>query len=249
MPEAVTITSKETSTIQAGLVPFEMLMLPNWMDTETYHPAAISDKFYEPMLGCRAISDPGVLGMAATSSVEAANLENSELKTFSLEQALDVLTVLYGLHLSREDLDIDVLTRSVTRRPIASKNDILGRDGLTYELEGDTLYVVQGEKRYPAPETGKALSSGDQDSDTFKALELEGFHSRSVNASLSALGNLRGLVAPSDVIDSDSQEHRGSKNVKLPGNLDPRKAKLDRVKEYKKQLVLDKGELSKGLKG
>jgi hypothetical protein len=123
----------------------------------------------------------------------------------SIEKAVNVIAYLYGKTRS-EHLDVDEFVESFTRRPVASKRDLLGSFDLDLGLKGNKPEVRAG---------------------------TVGFHSFSVHPVCVEAKNMTGLLDdPAMQLSTMDGKQRQAMNA----SYDVRWQKLKKVQEYKKAL-------------
>jgi hypothetical protein len=226
--------------------PIEETLRPNWM-SPSYAPSAIGQKIYQPFFGCDSVIDRATFntdtlsvtlreGKTSLPTVTAVTAGGKALGDFyvdelraavrndrdmSMEKALNIISFVYG-QAKQAGKDVDDFIRQMTYRPIATKAEILGEDGLELSVVG-----------------GKVVSLPtipDGPDGTKKRAGKLGFHTLSVNEKVINCGvPMVGLLDDPDLELPRSSGH-GNKS-KIPGRFDVRKEKWDRVNTYASFLV------------
>jgi len=250
---SATIIVETTTAVREDIVstPFEERIRPYWMDTGTYHPKNIADEFYFPMLGCYPITDKLKIGLLVENATDDELAQLTE--PMSVDQAVDVLSILYGAA-SVQPGAVDRFVHDYTDRPVASMVDILGDPWLTYDVDQDTGEFTVGSlltgSFAESVNRGEYVRSapGATQTPEMEGLSLEGFHSRSVSPILSDTGNLVGLLPGASVV-RDRKLTKGRRDIRIPGRLDPRPEKRERVVAYVEQLAIGSTGIRSGAKG
>jgi hypothetical protein len=213
-------------------VPVEDIVRPAWLST-SYDNDQIGTAVYQPFFGCDSIIDdvevydengnkvsalsveqrPPEDGVEVNADDELRKLQDDLLamrkrrSLLSIEKAVNTLSYVYG-HVRSKKLDVDEFITSYTRRPIASKKDMLGSHDLELTVDGDVV-KKRGE------------------------MGTVGFHTMSVHEVPVDAGKLVGLLdSPTTPLDSMTSGQQAA----VQADYDVRKAKLDRVRQYVNRL-------------
>jgi hypothetical protein len=250
-----------------GALPPEVLLKPGWY-SDVWDPDRITESVYLPLLGCTSITDDQQIGDAdgfiglvssfftesgmADTAVEAVTTEDGakvvqvngksiavfDLATGSLEQAIDGVTMLYGL-LKMRGLDVQRFINDYTKRPIASLSQILGSSDLEFDADGnvvDTETMIEG---------FHSRAFGDYNTDVKHRLDT-GEDSEEVEP-VAGEKALFGLLPPaSDTIAGPSKFNRSIVDRSrvlpdIPPYLDPRGRARQRVLAYSAELGISRG--------
>jgi hypothetical protein len=220
--------------IGGSTVPIEEILRPRWM-SDSYSNKRIGKDIYDPFFGCAAIidhigtkdADGREVEVAPSAPGEGTQVESGESATdlitrvtqleqdrlfYSIEKAVNVVSYLYSQVRKDNSMDVDEFITSFVRRPIATKQDVLGSYNLNY-LVGTTEMI---------PSTSA----------------VEGFHSRALSPEAIDKGSLTGLI--DDPASAIARMDKVKKNV-MAASYDVRKAKLDRVRTYRIALDKGRG--------
>jgi hypothetical protein len=231
--ETIPLTWKGTA------VPIETVLRPRWMSA-AYLNENISKNIYQPFFGCGSVIDhvgtkdengdevpitqlpidSAGIGIEVTENSDEMIQRVTKLRKdslhYTIEKAVNVITYLYSQVRRQGTFDVDEFINSFVRRPIATKEEVLGSYDLSYVVGSDGVMRVDS-----ADATTNAV---------------EGFHSRALSPVAIDAGNLTGLVDdPANTIARMDKV----KKVAMAAAYDVRKAKLDMVRRYKE--ALDKG--------
>jgi hypothetical protein len=209
-------------------VPFEYAVQPSWLST-SYDNQNVGPKVYKPFFGCDSIvdqiklSDAGQIeprqpeGLMVKPDEKLKTLQeriktiDAQKRLISIEKAVNVISYLYA-KVRSEKLDVDEFVESFTRRPVASKRDLLGAHDLELKIVGGKVEVAKGHE------------------------SKIGFHTFSVHPLCVEARNLTGLTdnptAPLATMDPTQRKA-------LAASYDVRWQKLEKVKAYKE--ALDQG--------
>lgn len=200
-------------------VPVEYVVKPSWLST-SYDNENVGPKVYQKFFGCGSIvdqiitSDVGQVPSAVpidgldTTSDEDVRALQQRLKTIdqkrsllSIEVAVNFIAYLYG-KVRSEHLDVEEFVESFTRRPVASKKDILGSYDLDLAVSGATVTTTAG---------------------------TLGFHSLSIHPKTIKAGNLTGLL--DNPVMRMARMDGGTKRA-VAASYDVRAQKLEKVEDY-----------------
>lgn len=200
-------------------VPVEYVVQPSWMST-SYDNENIGDKVYRKFFGCESIVDHLLVsgvpkpepripeeGLSVSAEDDAKALKARIQKTskeryqLSIEKAVNTIALTYG-KVRAQKKDVEAFIAGYTRRPIASKLDVLGSNDLTIGFEGTK----------PVVKSGRA-----------------GFHTMSVNAECINKGGLVGLL---DDPTTQLKHMNTKQQSALKADYDVRKEKLAKVDAY-----------------
>jgi len=153
----------ETVAVPTGAapedVPFEYAVQPTWLSS-SYDNNKVGKQVYQKFFGCGSIVDDLVLEVGPVEQDEPDGVfvmpgEETEalkkrLRTIemqkglvSIEKAVNLLAFTYGkVRLAK--LDVDEFVETYTRRPVATKRDLLGSYDLVLKVSGSTVSVVKG---------------------------------------------------------------------------------------------------------
>lgn len=251
LTEKVTYTEEEKAAFATTEIktPVEAALFPPWF-SEVYYNDQIGEKVYTPLFGTGAIVDDQVFQVGKTKLAElrkqdpvtvtltttggdgssdgTAKKEKEETETISIEQdvsiaqAIDALATIYGFLKSADGaLDVTKFIQRYTFRPVARLEEVLGslRDVKNRGSE-DLEFSSEGK-----------LTKG-----------REGFHSRAV----AYLSGLKGLTTDPK---QEMTKVSGGLKVQLNPDMDPRKARRDKVLSYRAELLGRLGDLGRGLEG
>jgi hypothetical protein len=138
-------------------IPAEEVIRPRGWFSEKYANEEIGTGIYTPFFGCgsvidglrvqlndqKLIANPTSGGEAvvdptkSTNMVEAVAFTESEKLFHSVERAMNALAYIYG-KVKSEGGDIDAFIRAYTRRPIATKDQILGSEDLILKVNSQS---------------------------------------------------------------------------------------------------------------
>jgi hypothetical protein len=204
-------------------VPVEYVVRPSWLST-SYDNENIGPRIYQKFFGCASVVDqiitqsvPAELRQVPTSLPEdgldtsfdedvkalQARIKTIDQKRslLSIETALNFIAYLYG-KVRSEHLDVDEFIESFTRRPVASKRELLGSHDLAISVSGSSVNVVSG---------------------------TLGFHSLSVHPATVKAGNLTGLM---DNPVMRLARMGGEAKRAVAASYDVRAKKLEKVEAY-----------------
>jgi hypothetical protein len=142
-------------------IPAEEIIRPRGWFSEKYANEEIGKGIYNPFFGCFSIidglrvqlneqelvSNPAVGGQlvvdptASINTVEAVAFTESEKLFHSVERSMTALAYIYG-KVKAEGGDIDAFIRAYTRRPVATKAQILGSDDLKLKINSQSSIEV-----------------------------------------------------------------------------------------------------------
>jgi hypothetical protein len=145
-------------------IPAEEILRPRGWFSEKYANEEIGTGIYTPFFGCASIidmlrvqlgdaklvSNPSSGGetvvdpTASINMVESVSFAESEKIFHSVERAMTALAYIYG-KVKSEGGDIDAFIRAYTRRPIATKDQILGSEDLELKVNSqESIEAVKG---------------------------------------------------------------------------------------------------------
>ena len=200
-------------------VPVEYVVQPSWL-SPSYDNDQVGKKIYQPFFGCQSIVDQIMTGDFAsipprTPEDGLDSLSDEDEKSLrdrlkkidqkrallSIETAVNFIAYLYG-KVKSEGLDVEEFIQSFTRRPIATKADILGTHDLALRVVGTDFEVLNGKL---------------------------GFHTLSVHPDVVNAGNLTGLLNnPAMVMARMDRDEKTA----MAASYDVRWEKLNRVQLY-----------------
>jgi hypothetical protein len=217
-------------------IPVEVLVRPAWMST-SYDNSQVGEKIYSHFLGCGSVIDTIMTSQASKEAafiVSSANKEGIDVPAnaaasyvldqvnklskakglLSIEKAVNAIAFLYGKVKADEKADVDEFVTSFTRRPIASKYEILGSPDVKFDGQGR-----------PLDSKGLLLKTGDP---------RVGFHMLSVNAEVVSKKNLTGLLE-----DPNAKYPGANKSEQraIAQAYDVRWEKLEKVRGYLRELT------------
>jgi len=223
-PKIVTInySSYKTEKVKpnTGQWRIEHLLQQDWYDP-VWDAKNIGEKIYSKLLGCKAIiDDPSLLGFLEMSKKYRndglgaeidAYLNGTNLEPLTIQQAIDGLSVHYGL-LKSTGMDVHEFIRTYTHRDIATMPEILG---------------------YVDPET-RELKDG------FHSHAF-GDYNANVNLANATAGDgaMEGLIGPEGAPREDRMGN--PVKDKIPPHIDPRGRARQRVYAYMAELNLSRG--------
>jgi hypothetical protein len=209
-------------------IPVEYVVQPSWMST-SYDNENVGPKVYKKFFGCESIVDqlltagiekppPRIPEEGLIVSPEAdekaikAQVQKDSKKRalLSIERAVNTLGLIYG-RVRSEKKDVEAFIRGYTRRPIASKLDVLGSSDLEIDFEGMKPVVKKGKS---------------------------GFHTMSVNAKCIQKGSLVGLLENPTM---QLKHMNSKQEAAVKADYDVRKEKLEKVDAYIDALVRNGG--------
>jgi hypothetical protein len=248
---------------RSGLA-FEDVARPSWFSSEVWKNDMITEAVYKRLLGCSALTDDVSLGQAAqdemlqrwetdqtkritredttdqsgagTTQVESTSDGKFKLSVVegSVEEAIDGLSLLYGMIRESPNGDVHEFIRDYTRRPIANMVDILGSQNLVFNPDGtvkDPDTMVEG---------FHSRAFGDYNTDVTLP-DQEGSTPVAGTDALFAL--MEGVSDPGSVlrpgIIGREQDETG-----IRADLDPRGRARGRVRAYVEELQHSRGLLS-----
>jgi hypothetical protein len=241
----------------------EELLQPGWY-SPVWDRESITKSVYLPLLGCAAVTDDQTIGDASgfagilaqalsmagiTDAVASVREEGRgvvieiqsktiaafDVATNTLEQAIDSLTVLYGI-LKNRDLDVQQFINDYTRRPIANLTEILGSSNLEFDDNGDvkdTSTMIEG---------FHSRAFGDYNTDVKHRNEPVDENETDGAEPVAGTKALFGLI-PADKKATFVRgiADRGRKLPEVPPYLDPRGRARQRVLAYAKELEVSRG--------
>lgn len=207
-------------------VPFEYVVQPSWLSS-SYDNSNVGQKVYQQFFGCDSIVDQlDIKGIGLTPRdpdgiLVKAGEETNALKAriqkieaqkglISIEKAVNVIAYLYG-KVRAGKLDVDEFVESFTRRPVATKRDMLGSYDLELKVAGSSVTATKG---------------------------TVGFHTYSVHPSCVDAKNLCGLMDNPAMKLSNVAKNSGQLEA-VKASYDIRWQKLNKVRAYKE--ALEKG--------
>jgi len=243
-------------------IAIEDALTPGWYSPEVWGKDHITEKVYEPLLGTSAITDDIALkqseqdqvidrefkeefaiqltevdGDETTTTVRSkesvpGSITKLEIVPGSIEEAIDSITVLYGL-LKNRGADMHEFIKEYTKRDIANIEQILGSQNLEFD------------------------DNGNVDPD-LPADVVEGFHSRAFGdynveverptregagyqAGKDALKGLFPGVANGATVARRNVIDRGREKTSIRPELDPRGRARARVRGYLEELMISRG--------
>lgn len=143
--------------------PIEEVLRPPWFSPSYANPS-IGPKIYMPFFGCGSVIDDlkiqGLLTTPVTNDIDpsmgpfsvkadtpvdkaAEDILSalSNANDASTEKAVNILAFIYG-RVKENGFDIDSFVRSYIDRPIATKDEILGTEGLEVQVSNGEIQVV-----------------------------------------------------------------------------------------------------------
>lgn len=219
---AVTVYEDLQVSIEGAEIPVEEILRPRWL-SPAYSNERVGKDIYQNFFGCGSILDQIRFDETLTPQSDESGTDvmegetSSELITrlsgveksrahYSIERAVNVISYIYGKVRKSGGVDVDEFITSLTKRPIATKKDILGSYDLELHIEGDQPVVDKGEI---------------------------GFHTLSVHTQTSSTGRLVGLTE--DPAATLQRMDRYAREI-MAAKYDVRWEKLERVMKYREAL-------------
>jgi len=217
--------------------PVEEVIHPVWFST-SYRNRNIGNKIYEPILGCRAITDQiNISGAIDDDDLATINdvddildvscyiptpeiekkisILEGKKNEVSIERAVNFISYIYGL-VKSQGLDVEDFITDFTYRPIATFRDIFGDSDLEFNAVGHKV------RANPVMRNGESVQPS------------IGFHSMATHPSIVEKRNLVGLLED-PVLLVPRLATPGTREA-IPLEYDVRYEKRDRVLAYKRAL-------------
>jgi hypothetical protein len=215
---------EQISVPNQGTLPIEEIIRPPWF-SPAYANHNIGNQIYDLFFGCGSVVDDLIVeGISDTPQQIQSNPDYLDFDTsqtpdqviqqlssqaqaansISIEKAITVLSYVYG-QVKQKGRDVDEFIRSYIDRPIATMDQILGSDDLSFDYDSDGVVT--------------SITAG-----------IWGFHTGAIDGVLSKVGNYAGLVTDPE-LQVTRLNNEGSKTALSP-RYDIREANKDRVLAY-----------------